>query len=90
MKPFLSIEDEAAQPRAKADWSMLVGSRLPLKLGAAQNQQDLETVLLDACRSGQFYPCSRWVVPSQGLGINKKRCLDVWKCMVAPADVTSE
>ena len=62
MKPFLSIEDavkaEAAQPQAKADWSMLVGSRLPLKLGAAQNQQDLETVLLDACRrgGGAFFP----------------------------------
>ena len=60
------------------------------KLGAAQNQQDLETVLLDMCRSGKFYPCTRWVVPSQGQGMNKKRCLDVWKCMVAPMDVTSE
>jgi hypothetical protein len=44
------------------------------KLGAAQDQQDLETVLLDMVRSGKFYPCSRWVVPSQGQGMNKKRC----------------
>ena len=60
------------------------------KLGAAQSSIDLPNVLLDMLRTGKYYPCTRWIVPTQGQGMHKKRCMDVWKCMVAPGEVTSD
>lgn len=57
---------------------------------AQRTVSDLRVVIKDMIQTTKYYPCSRWVVPSGGQGMDKKRAFALWNTMIDPENCTVE